>query len=198
MHPTKTSLLLAILAVIPATSHAQRPREVHPRSCARSDSIVSANNDILKRRVRVAYQSGTDSTWLDAGSNSPAIATARMRGRGPMAAPVAQLTIMLHGSEAEIVRRGELPPVVMLVTDDSVSRELSPIQFGTFVAIGPHAPPPQIVRIPLSAELDAADFAAIARSRRVALHVGAVNVRIPDGDRRDITALFVVLVCGIE
>jgi hypothetical protein len=105
---------------------------------------------------------------------------------------------MLRGAEFELVRRGEQPPVVLLVTDDSISRELSPIQFGTFVALGPTAPPPQIVRVPLSAELEVADLAAIARSRRAAVHVGAVKVPIRDGDRRDIAALFVGMVCGIE
>ena len=190
------SLMLTVVASAPLS--AQSPREIHPRSCARADSVLPAHSDVLKGRVRVTYSPAADSTTLGTGAPLTARASARMAGRGPAPAPVAQLTVFLHSGEAEIVERGEQPPIVTLVTDDSVSRELSPSQLGTFVSVGPTVPPRQIVRVPLSAELDPPDLIAIAGARHAAIHVGAVNIPIRDGDRRDIAALYVAMICGIE
>jgi hypothetical protein len=118
-----------------------------------------------------------------------------MAGHGPAPVPVAQLTVLLNDVEAELIRRGEQPPVVTLTTDDSVTQELSPILIGTFVARG-GTPPPRIIRIPLSAELDAVNLMAIARARDAVLHIGAVTIEISDDDRRDIAGLYVAMVCG--
>ncbi len=153
---------------------------------------------MLQGHVRVTYLPGADSTRLGTGAPLTAGASATMAGHGPAPAPVAELTVFLHSGEADIVERGEQPPVVTLVTDDSGSLELSPIQFGTFRSVGPTAPPRQIVRVPLSAELDAPDLVAIARSQHAAIHVGSISIPLRDGDRRDITALYVAMVCGIE
>ncbi len=196
MRNTDVLTMLVLIAAAPLA--AQAPREIHPRSCARADSVLPAHSDALKGHVRVTYLPAADSTRLGTGGPLTARASAKMAGHGPAPAPVAQLTVLLHSGEADVVQRGEQPPVVMLVTDDSDSLELSPIQFGTFVAMGPTAPPRQIVRVPLSAELDPPDLIAIARSQHAAIHVGSVSIPLRDGDRRDITALYVAMVCGIE
>lgn len=154
------------------------------------------NSDVLKGRVRVTYWADGDSSWLLAGSNRFASANAMMAGHGPTTVPVAQLNLFLLGGEADVVARGQQPPVVTLVTDDSVARELSPIKFGTFVAYGPTAPPAWVVRVPLSAELDPANFVALARSRHATIRVGTVPITLRDSDRRDIGALYIAMVCG--
>ena len=193
-----SDLLTTLILTAAAPLSSQAPREIHPHACARADSVLPAHSDALQGHVRVTYVRGADSTRLGTGGPLTARGDAKMAGHGPASAPVAQLTVLLHSTEADVIQRGEQPPVVMLVTDVSDSLELSPIQFGRFVAIGPTAPPREIIRVPLSAELDPPDLIAIARSQHAALHVGSVNIPLPDGDRRDITALYVAMVCGIE
>jgi len=177
---------------------AQSQRAIHPRSCARADSVLPAKSDALKGRVRISYSPDTNATTLRSGSPLGAQIIALMGGHGPAPAPVAQLTVFLHSGEAEIVERGEQPPVVTLVTDDSTQGELSPIKFGTFVSFGPTGPPPEVVRVPLSAELDPPNWIAIARARRAEIHVGSVKIAIRDADRRDMTALYVAMICGVD
>ena len=186
--------LIFSLFITASAFHAQSYKDIHLRSCARSDSILPPASDVLKAHVRAFYNSATDSTRLTAGK--AATVQAKMAGHGPAATPVAQFTILLNSVEAEMVRRGKQPPVVTLTTNDSVTQELSPIQIGRFVAIG-GTPPPRIIRIPLSAELDTVNLIAIARARDVVLRVGAVTIQISDDDRRDIAGLYVAMVCGI-
>src|SRR5580765_3172989 len=155
-----TNVLTMLMLAAAAQLAAQAPRDIHPHSCARADSLLPPHSDALKGHVRVTYLQAADSTRLGTGDPLTARASAMMAGHGPAPTPVAQLTLLLRSGEADVVARGEQPPVVTLVTDDSASLELSPIQFGTFVAMGPTAPPRQIVRVPLSAELDPPDLIA--------------------------------------
>jgi hypothetical protein len=191
-----TSLAVTILLCnsVPLL-HAQSYKRVQLHFCARADSTLPPSSDALKGHVRASYNGSIDSTRLTAGNARGATVDAKMAGHGPAPAPVAQLTILLGNVEAEMVRRGEQPPVVTLTTDDSVTQELSPIQIGRFVARG-GTPPPRIIRIPLSAELDDVNLIAIARARDVVLHVSAVTIQISDDDRRDIAGLYVAMVCG--
>lgn len=198
MHNRYLLAFAVLTAITRVPLPAQAPRNIHPRSCPRADNILPNHGDALKGRVRVKYSPAADSTTLDTGGPLTARSSARMPGHGPATTPVAQLTILLRGGEADVVERGEQPPVVMLVTDDSASRELSPIKFGTFMAKGPTAPPRWVVRIPLSAELDPPDLLAIARARDAAVQVGSVKIPIDDGERRNISALYVTMLCGIE
>ena len=196
IRPVIAALAHAVLLAPVTTLHAQSQRDIHPHSCARADSLLPANSDALKGRVHVSTDS--NSTTLSVGTFRVTGTTALMAGLGPSPAPVAQFTVFLHNGEFEIVRRGEQPPTVTLVTDDSVSRELSPIKFGTFVSFGPTAPPAWVVRVPLSARLGPPDLLAIARARHATIRVGAVTTPIHDGDRRDIAALYLAMICGIE
>ena len=187
------ALVLAVFLCGAPALHAQSHNKLH--SCARADSVLPPGSDVLKAHIQASYKSGTDSTTLTAG-RAATVAT-RMAGHGPARAPVAQLTIMLNHAAAERVRRGQQPPTVTLTTDDSVTQELSPILFGTFVAYG-GKPPSSIIKIPLSAELDAVNLIAIARAREVVLHVGPdVTIQISDDDRRDIAGLYVAMACGM-
>ena len=84
-----TDVLATLMLTAGAPLSAQAPREIHPHSCARADSVLPTHSDALKGHVRVTYVPAADSTRLGTGGPLSARAQALMAGHGPSAAPVA-------------------------------------------------------------------------------------------------------------
>jgi len=162
---------------------------VHP--CPASDSSLGANGRAEDARVMVLYDPTKDTTKLRVGDRVQLSAQARMPGHGPVTNPVGQLDIMLPAWQSEIILRSRQPPVVTVSANDSVPLELSP------VIIGSYAGPRRFMKLPISAELDAPAMRAIARAPKVVLHVDSVSVPMRDRDRRNVAALYTIMLCGI-
>ena len=118
--------------------------------------------------------------------------SAHVLRRGPIQDPVAQLTVLLERRDALIVQRGPQPPEVMLIIDDSLPRALDPVLVGAFQG------PSHLLILPVSAALPSEDLLAFARARRSVVRIGSVPVSVGNGDRRNIAALYMAALCGLQ